>query len=682
MIKAFLIAACLMLMTAAGAHAQALPGCTLPFILHNNTIADADQVMADLNALSGCINQGIDVRNFGAKGDGSTDDTAAILSCISAPSHHCFLSPGVYVVDSLNLPAYSILDGPAVQGEFLGVQPHRAAILRKPHSVVNVGVLTCTSCKSITIRNIAIDGNAANEIVASPSISIVTYSDIHILDVMAYGADGDGIYLKTSNDAAINTKSDLTNVTANFNALNGVEVDGNSFSLLLDSVTASHNGLNGAIFDLKCCAVPTAGMYLHTTVRGGDFSYNGVQGLWFSGWVKSWIGGQPVFGPGPLPADDTLILGVRAMGNGAYGVGYQGSNGTISDNVAGNNNQTVGFAAGFAGPCVSCTWNNNTSFQNGAGGFGLDVGTSIGAHVLGGYYWGNTVGVNIGASSGSDIKNATVSGNASIQVNVAGAEESGDGYGIEGFTSGLEIQNSRIACPGDGLYGILQNNGGQFVDITNNYIQNCGPLFAISATFDSGRVRGNTVVPIGAATVGDVDYSVNAISNNLFIPIGADVIAIHGASSFNFIGTNEQAGVASGVSAVQVTNGGAGYTLGTAIATFTGCVTPPTGNVIVDRGGKITGYQFATFGVTCSGTTVAFSGGGSGATGVVYGRPNSGGFTKEITLIVGGDGTLGVQNTGNISLATSPIVAAGPASTLKLMWGFNSFFYEIARTLH
>jgi hypothetical protein len=54
---AFALAFCI------GPRAHAQTGCPLPYLLQNGTIADASQVMANLNTLGACIGSGLTCRS-------------------------------------------------------------------------------------------------------------------------------------------------------------------------------------------------------------------------------------------------------------------------------------------------------------------------------------------------------------------------------------------------------------------------------------------------------------------------------------------------------------------------------------------------------------------------------------------------------------------------------------------
>lgn len=95
------------------------------------------------------------VRDYGARGDGVSDDTAAIQAALAAASAgECvYLPNGTYVVSGINLPASSITIAGAGAGSVL-----------KLKNAANASLLTNTAgITDITIRDLQIDGNNANQ---------------------------------------------------------------------------------------------------------------------------------------------------------------------------------------------------------------------------------------------------------------------------------------------------------------------------------------------------------------------------------------------------------------------------------------------------------------------------------------------------------------------------------------
>lgn len=122
MIRALLLAVFLMLGAAGGACAQ-VTTCTVPFFLQNGTVADANQVMGDFNAITGCVNtvastsaslgNQFDVANYNAIADSTTDQSAnfasAFAACSAAGGGTVITKPGpagkMYVIQHANLIA-------------------------------------------------------------------------------------------------------------------------------------------------------------------------------------------------------------------------------------------------------------------------------------------------------------------------------------------------------------------------------------------------------------------------------------------------------------------------------------------------------------------------------------------------------------------------------------------------
>jgi len=103
------------------------------------------------------------VKDYGAKGDGATDDTAAIQSAITAAAAgngHVLFPPATYVVTSLNVQAGIILDG---YGATLKRPANTPNWTRTITNQNNIYVGDADSTRPIVIRGLTLDGNLANQ---------------------------------------------------------------------------------------------------------------------------------------------------------------------------------------------------------------------------------------------------------------------------------------------------------------------------------------------------------------------------------------------------------------------------------------------------------------------------------------------------------------------------------------
>jgi hypothetical protein len=108
------------------------------------------------------LRQYVSVKDFGAVGDGLTDDTAAIKLAIGAGNVSLYFPPGTYLVTTIYLSTLSNIALVGVPG---------ASILKKKAGTygVNVdgaisGLIDFVSCSYVTIDGLKIDGNKANAI--------------------------------------------------------------------------------------------------------------------------------------------------------------------------------------------------------------------------------------------------------------------------------------------------------------------------------------------------------------------------------------------------------------------------------------------------------------------------------------------------------------------------------------
>ena len=609
------------------------------------------------------------VKVFGAAGDGVTDDRTALLACLafSAIQHTtCRVPAGaILAVDDVAIPSGATLIGDGHQ---------LSTIRRIAFSRNSNGVLHCSGCSNFTISELGIDGNKANETVASAVIYFTEYSSITINKASIFGAKGyDGIWLDNSRDQSASGLSTISDCLIYLNDRNGVFITTATYNLSLRNVFSNANGSYGFYAGPTGPADNIPDTLRYISIEGGGYSGNGNSGVAAQGFITGYLGGQPVFGPGIWPVSDIKIRGVTANQNGAYGIVLQSDRGFVADSVANGNNTLEVNGAGVLPTCNDCEISNVTANANGVTtGVGIDAGCAIGAHIRGGNVSNNVLGINIGCSTDSDIRGVDIINNTAAGVTAYSSEESGDGFGIPGFTNNLSITGNRIVCPTSvSPHGILTTQGATNLEISGNYVEGCTPQNAIISDLYSGRVHDNI---IKYQDMANTDYTINATGDPLLIPDGlTDTVALTGTNSFSHIFRFSQNLVGTGIGGIRIDIGGSGF-INKETATITGCSTNPTGvAVAADRAGHLTGLRLSTRGSGCTSPTATFAHGTRQSMTIMVGAWRD--TLNDISLLVYPGGSLSILDGGNIFLHGA-VSGVGVNSLLKFKQTAGQYIEE------
>jgi hypothetical protein len=609
------------------------------------------------------------VKVFGAVGDGVTNDVTPLLSCLafSAAQHAgCRVPAGATLaVDDVTIPSGASLIG---EGEQL------STVRRIASSNSGNGVLHCTGCSNVTISDLAIDGNKANETVASAVIYFTGYSSIMITRASIFGAKGNhGVWLDKSSDRPRSGLSTISDSLVYLNDASGIVVTTAAYNLSLRNVFSNANGSYGFYAGPTSLADNLPDTLQYISIDGGEFSGNGNSGVAATGFVTGYVGGQPVFGPGVWPVSDIKIRGVTAKQNGAYGIVLQSNRGLVADSIANGNNTLEVDGAGVLATCNSCEVSNLMTSANGIRtGYGIDAGCAIGANIRGGNVSNNVVGINIGCSKDSDIRGVDIINNKDVGISANSAEASGDGFGIPGFTDGLLLTGNRIVCPNSGNpYGIRTTQGAVNLEISDNYVEGCMVRNAIVSDIYSGRVQNNI---IRHQDIANSDYTVNATSDPLLIPDGlANTVTLTGANNFSHIFRFSQYSVGTGIGGVRVDFAGSGF-INNDTATIIGCSTNPTGvKVAADRAGHLTGLRLGARGSGCTDPIVTFSHGAGQLITIMVGAWQN--TLNDVTLLVHSGGSLTIPGGGNI-LPRGAISSVGVNSLLRFKQAAGKYVEE------
>jgi hypothetical protein len=597
------------------------------------------------------------VKVFGAAGNGQSDDRAALLACLgfSAIQHtKCRVPAGAMLaVDDVTIPSGATLIGDGAQ---------LSMIRRIAFSKNSNGVLHCSGCSNFTISELGIDGNKANETVASAIIYFTGYSSITIKSASIFSAKGyDGIWLDNSRDQSASGLSTISDCLIFLNDRNGVFVTTAAYNLSLRNVFSNANGSYGFYAGPRGPADNLPDTLRYISIEGGEYSGNGNSGVAAQGFITGYLSGQPVFGPGIWPVSDIKIRGVTANQNGAYGIVLQSDRGLVADSIANGNNTLEVNGAGVLPTCNNCEVSNVTTNENGVTtGVGIDAGCAIGAHIHGGNVANNLIGVNTGCSIDSDIRDVTIINSKMAGIMAYSSEASGDGFGIPGFTNNLSITGNRIVCASDSTHGILTTQGATNLEIVDNRIEGCTPQNAIVSDLYSGRVRDNIVQQ---QDIADTDYTLHATGDPLLIPDGiTDTVTLTGTNSFSHIVRFSQQSVGSGIGGVRVDVAGSGF-INNDAATITGCSTNPTGvTIAADRAGHLTGLRLGTRGSGCTTPTVTFGHGTGESITIMVGTWQN--VLDEVSLWVQPGASLTISDGGNI-LLYGPVSGIGGYSLLR-----------------
>ena len=458
----------------------------------------------------------VSVKDFGAVGDGVTDDTAAIQACYTAnPGREINHGDGYTYLISSTLTLYS---GSKYTGKSIIKQKNSAGIAGP--------MMSGTSVLNVVVDGLEVDGNAANNAVAQTfGVKFLTGTNNVVQGCNVHDVTQAGIYFASETYSKI-LDNHVINCGRNIGTDNhGIMLISNIATALTGIVCQGNTVMNAYRKGITVYSASPG------TVQGVNIDGNYVSGCLTGG----------IYVSNPSAVVNGYINGITITGNVCYNnyVNIEAdvmSGGVVSGNTC---DTTSGGQGIYSADCVYSAFTGNTVINSQADGFKF-IGITLNPTGL--TISGNTIAlssqVGAGTYDGIDLNGVTYS---TIVGNVILGESASpkQGYGIQesGGSDFNLYANNRIANTQTGTLV-------QFVG-ANNAIQSAsGRQTSVNAATPN-----NTFDINGGLSIRDQSITlVNGANNNVVLPSNAGTLYTTGPT-----GAYNISGIAGGVSGRKLT---------------------------------------------------------------------------------------------------------------------------------
>ena len=299
------------------------------------------------------LQETVSVKDFGAIGDGTTDDTTAIQNAINSGAARVIFPSGTYVVSGLTGLSNQILDG-----------LNQATLLAKTGSAATVTFITFNSKNNYAVKNFIFDGNTANATNLNVEFSNTSCSYFSYTNNTWKNCNGLSCYIANSSNVNINNNKFIN--CGIYNITSGNSADRRA---AINFQTCTYSTANDNYFDtvgLDCISFTTNCSNVQACRNITKDNYASAV---YASLVTNFVISENV--------SDALNLYSLKSGNGIDVINSK--KGTITGNVSTNRGGAgISVANGFDVVISSNTCLNNNQSNAGLGGICIATSTAGG----------------------------------------------------------------------------------------------------------------------------------------------------------------------------------------------------------------------------------------------------------------------------------------------------------------
>jgi hypothetical protein len=559
------------------------------------TGATASRRLADLFADS------VAVESFGARGDGVSDDTAAMVAAVSS-GHPVRLGAATYMISgqwTVSTPNVVLLGTPGL------------SILRRNRQ--SGGAWIAVQADGFRADGVIFDANSASVGVESWGVQIgtqCTRTSFHRCGFLnASGATlGCGLVFLASDPVVC--QHVVRDCEFSGNAAHGLWVQACD-GVLVEGCRAHNNAAYGICVDYND---PTFRQQARLVTVAGNRCWDNVRGISI-GNFNATNTSPPVWGHANPDVLMVLVLGNFCHDNSIYGIAVSGWGLAVQNNLLSNNGLASPSGAGMLVNSDHTKVTDNTVI--GASPYGIDAGGSVNCDICDNTVAQANIGINCGGSQNLRVAGNAVSECASWGVMVENVESDASGatFGIP--CQSLAITDNWISLPGSTTIGIGLYNGPQNVLVARNCFSGGAVANCLSANTDSIIVEENKWNFTARFICNPAPA--NGVQQIVLPDIANDIMVTAAPAGVQAMLTSSQANVAGTLAFVRVTAGGQGYT--TAAVTIGGSGSGAAAKVILSNG-AVVGVAMTSagggYGQMGTQVPVTITGDGSGAAAYGY----------------------------------------------------------------